>query len=760
MIKLKPINKPQTIRYVCYSLMILVMAFARTREGLSPFNLGMLTAFFYSGQNMLILAPVYFAASVLAEPTLRGLIVSVAPPLIFLAVWFLHKVTNRRVKLVYAMVYAALSLIPQLVYGVNGLSDLITALGTVLLAQIFAYIASITAYAILVKGKRYKFATDELVGIYAVITVCAMGINSFDIFGFKPFYVVAPFIIMLTVFIGGMNAIFTPLALGIGAGAFDGNLGVAAGLLVSGVFALIFIKNNIYLSSIAFLLGDLLAGLFFNAYGAYSYLHIIAVAVGLTAFAVIPKNTRINIVARFSVGEASTVRAVLKRSREDNSDKLLSIANVFDEIAAQLYGAKYIEVDSDKIDRRLAEEVEIAVCAKCKEYGKCSQAMGGQASLAYEQIVTIARAREASAHDVSPFLSSRCCNVCALLSEINAKASAYNEYIQKSGQISMSRIIVAEQMRGLAEILSGLSGALNTPVSFDSEREKRIADELRYAHIVTREILCESMAGWRIIVVVRAVDADNEQLVKCVESVIKCPLEIVRTARTEIQGYVSVELRDRTKFEIEVGVSTATKDGSVASGDTYSCGSIGGGKYIVAISDGMGSGSVAHYNSASTISMIENYYKAGFDNNIILTLINRILAEFNRESFTCLDMAVVDLNSGIFDFIKLGGVESVVRVGDVVETISSGALPMGIVDEAEPVTVRRALTNGDIVVLMSDGVSDALGIEGVKDILRVKNNLSMKELSAYILDSATRDGAMDDTTVICSRLYRAVSAIR
>lgn len=136
MIKLKPINKPQTIRYICYSLMLLIMAFARTREGLSPFNLGMLTALFYSGQNMLILAPVYFAVSVLAEPTIRGLIVSVAPPLIFAAVWFLHKVTNRQIKLVSAMVYSALSLIPQLVYGVNGLSDLVTALGTVLLAAL------------------------------------------------------------------------------------------------------------------------------------------------------------------------------------------------------------------------------------------------------------------------------------------------------------------------------------------------------------------------------------------------------------------------------------------------------------------------------------------------------------------------------------------------------------------------------------------------------------------------------------------------
>lgn len=753
-------NNSVYIKYGLIFLMLIAMAFARTREGIAPFHVGIMAALMYCGQNMIVIAPMYFAASMLAEPTVRNLIFSIAPPLIFMAVYFVHKFSKRRAKLLYVLIYTALAMIPQLCLAIGNKEELIYAVASVVMAAIFAYLSSISLYALVVKRTRYNFATDEMVGLFAIAAAIGMGVFSFDIYGFKPFYIITSLGILF-VQCGSIPAGFMlALSVGLGAGAFDANIMVMSGLLVSTAFSMIFIRSNIYLSAISFMLGDLLSGMFFNAYGAYNYLHIIAVALGVGIFILTPKKQREQLIKLFNGGENFAVRAVVKRSREDNAMRLESISKVFGEIAEHLYGARYVDVEAKGgVESQLCESVAMEVCAKCPNYSSCAQAMGGNVATAFMQLVTLSLTREVDIRDVTPFLSSRCNRINTLLSCINANAVNYKEYVDTGSHVSISRIIVSEQMRGLQEILSGLARGIGANISFDSEREKRVVDELRYNGITARQVLCESLNGWRLLLLVRNADLDKPELKSALESVIKCPLDKVKTLRSEIDGYSLVEFVDKPKFSISVGVATMPKDGSEESGDTYSCGALEGGKYILALTDGMGSGSLAHYNSCSTISMIENYYKAGFDNNIILSLINRILAEFNKESFTCLDMAVIDLRNGMADFIKLGGVDGIILHGREVEVVESGALPMGIVEEAEPSTVRKVLSDGDVVILMSDGISDSLGFDGVARLASENKTDNMQVLSRHILDHATRNGASDDSTVICARIFNDVIKI-
>lgn len=754
-------NNSTYIKYGIILLVLIIMAFARTREGIAPFHVGMLAALMYCGQNMFIVAPMYFVASMLAEPTVQNLIYSIAPPLIFVSVFLVHKFSKRKAKLLYVLIYTALALIPQICLSIGNKEELLYSIASVVMAAIFAYLSSIALRALIIKRVRYNFATDELVGILAIAAVIGMGLFSFNIYGFKPYYIITTLAILF-IQCGNSGAGFMiALSMGLGAGALDANIMVMAGLLISSTFSLIFIRSNIYLSAISFMLGDLLSGMFFNAYGAYNYLHIIAVAIGLVIFIATPKKQREQLIKLFNGGESFAVRAVVKRSREDSAMRLESIAKVFGEIAEHLYGARYVDIDAKGgAETQLCESAAMEVCAKCPNYVTCSQAMGGHIAGAFMQLVTLSLSREVDIRDVTPFLSSRCNRVNTLLSCINANAYNYKEYLATGSHVSVSRIIVSEQMRGLQEILSGLARGVGANISFDSEREKRVIDELRYNGIMARQVLCESLNGWRLLLTVRNCDLDKPELIVTLENVIKCPLEKVKTIKSELDGYSLVEFVDKPKFSINVGVATMPKDGSEASGDTYSCGSLESGKYILALTDGMGSGSLAHYNSCSTISMIENYYKAGFDNNIILSLINRILAEFNKESFTCLDMAVIDLRSGMADFIKLGGVDGIILHETETEIVESGALPMGIVEEAEPSTVRKVLSDGDIVILMSDGISDSLGFDGVAKLAADNRTDNMQVMAKFILDSATRNGASDDSTIICARIYNDVIKAR
>ena len=65
------------------------------------------------------------------------------------------------------------------------------------------------------------------------------------------------------------------------------------------------------------------------------------------------------------------------------------------------------------------------------------------------------------------------------------------------------------------------------------------------------------------------------------------------------------------------------------------------------ICDGMGSGDNAYNISKLSISLIENFYKAGFDNEIILSSVNKLLSLSEQENFSTIDLAVLDCRKNI-----------------------------------------------------------------------------------------------------------------
>ena len=150
--------------------------------------------------------------------------------------------------------------------------------------------------------------------------------------------------------------------------------------------------------------------------------------------------------------------------------------------------------------------------------------------------------------------------------------------------------------------------------------------------------------------------------------------------------------------------------------------------------------------------MVENFYKAGFGNEAALNMINRMLMMKGADEFSALDICVIDLETAIAHFVKLGGVQSFVKRADNVDVIESSALPIGIVEEATPYSDSRLLSGTDSVVLVSDGIVDALGADGVRLVLSRTDTLSPQELCDTLLAKATEYGAKDDSTAVAVRL--------
>ena len=120
-----------------------------------------------------------------------------------------------------------------------------------------------------------------------------------------------------------------------------------------------------------------------------------------------------------------------------------------------------------------------------------------------------------------------------------------------------------------------------------------------------------------------------------------------------------------------IGNCETIKSDSNISGDNLLNIRLKDGKYLVALSDGMGSGKEASQSSNKALKMLENLLLSGFDKKTSLELINSSLINQNEEIFATLDIAIIDLYEGNIEFIKSGACPTYIKNRNKVQIIKS-----------------------------------------------------------------------------------------
>jgi len=139
-----------------------------------------------------------------------------------------------------------------------------------------------------------------------------------------------------------------------------------------------------------------------------------------------------------------------------------------------------------------------------------------------------------------------------------------------------------------------------------------------------------------------------------------------------------------------------------------------------------------------------------------LSSVNKLLNLNSGNSFSAVDISVIDLKNGEVDFIKQGATVGFIKRNGEVLKIESNSLPMGILDEVKPHLTKTVLTPDDIVVMMSDGVVDAFGEDDLIEYLRLLPSTSPQNLADTVLNRAKeqqKNYAKDDMTVLCGKLF-------
>lgn len=229
----------------------------------------------------------------------------------------------------------------------------------------------------------------------------------------------------------------------------------------------------------------------------------------------------------------------------------------------------------------------------------------------------------------------------------------------------------------------------------------------------------------------------------------------------------SYHFLEEPAYHILTGVAKAVKETEKISGDNYSFFEMEKGKMITILSDGMGSGEKACKESEKVIEMMERLLEAGFRKEAAVQIINGALAAGGQEqSMSTLDVCEMNLYTGECDFIKVGAACTYIKREHLVDRLSSRNLPLGIFQQIEPEVMRRQLQDGDYVIMLSDGVLDALsqgiGEEILPEIIGKTAHTNPGEIANQILSYClhqSRGQIRDDMTVLVIGIWNQMEIV-
>jgi serine phosphatase RsbU (regulator of sigma subunit) len=159
-------------------------------------------------------------------------------------------------------------------------------------------------------------------------------------------------------------------------------------------------------------------------------------------------------------------------------------------------------------------------------------------------------------------------------------------------------------------------------------------------------------------------------------------------------------------------------------GISFPCYEIGGdyydfierddGRLVIALGDVSGKGTAAALLMSSLHAAIHAQSASHNSLSATISAVNRYLADnIPANRFVTLFYAELDPESGALSFLNAGhNPPLIVHAAGTVEQLASGGLPLGIKPDAEYREGRTQLQQGDVLVIYSDGVTEAVSPTG------------------------------------------------
>lgn len=329
-----------------------------------------------------------------------------------------------------------------------------------------------------------------------------------------------------------------------------------------------------------------------------------------------------------------------------------------------------------------------------------------------------------------------------------------------------NREVIAGQLDAMAYIMEDCA---KTGEDISESAKEELQDLKFYAKErgirIMRQSLWEKEDGrWQLVldVMVRDHCTTTKELTKAVVRALHRKMIPQKDTKILIGRGVNHYIYDEEPiYQGIYGVARMVKDGAAVSGDNFSFLEPASGRLVVCLSDGMGSGSLACKESELVIELVEKFLEAGFDVETAVRVMNSAMVmKGNDDLFSTIDISEINLYDGTCTFYKIGASTTFIKKKDGVDCFISTNLPVGVVNKLEIEQTQRQLTNGDFLVMVSDGVLEYLHVphpeETMQEIIESIQTNNATILAKKILERVllfTGGQAADDMTVLTTAIW-------
>lgn len=644
-------------------------------------------------------------------------------------------------------------------------------------------------------GKKKAYTIEEVIGTSLLLSIAVCAFGNFTIFGYSIKNILS---ILIVLILGWKNGMLVGATGGITIGVVLGIVSesepiMIAAYAISGLVAGILNKFGRIGVVVGFIVGNVILTYVANGNSVPTIMiqEVLIAALGLLA---VPKKFKINIEDLY--GRTKLLPETVGRSLEEGKDTVLKLNNMSNTIydLAKSYQNASNELGEEELkEKELSNEKIFEEELKNKLidleenmlYEDIYNNQNGIVDEIFEELLNndvinenkLVEIFESHNNYIVGFKEKNKAvqdDVLEMVRTINSayRISRVNFIWQK--KIEENNKNISSQLEGVSQAIANLANEIETEKKEEFEDEKaeitRIAKE---KEINISNLSIKHLKTGRYIVDVYDNVCDDIEGKKCNIKRIKNIVERILKDKFVIQ-HQQCGLREnkdkckytyisQDKYKIQIGISKATKTGSIVSGDTNLETKLEDGKYLIAISDGMGSGPDAMKSSKIAIKMLERLLSSGFDKETSIKLINSILeANFKDDMYATLDVEILDLFNGTMEFIKNGASPTYLKRGNEVKILKSNTLPAGALENVDLEVYDCDLQDDDIIVMCSDGIVESnteyINKEvWVKYLLEDMQTDDAQKISDIILSEAIDNDygkQKDDMTVIVVKINR------
>lgn len=407
--------------------------------------------------------------------------------------------------------------------------------------------------------------------------------------------------------------------------------------------------------------------------------------------------------------------------------------------------------------RQMCDNAFDVACHSCKSRSRCWESeYTSSLSLVSRMCAVLSKKGHIMTTDLPPRLFERCPSMTDIINQINKNCAAHTKQLIEGDKTE----IFALDYAAISELISSSLESQKSEFAYMDELSLAAMELIRNRNFPAKGVLvCGNERRKHALISFCAEEelySCHKQLATAFEDLFCEKLDF------HVENKNMLLLSSARRFSVEYAKKSIKAKGEESfCGDTVSIFENKRDNFYSFISDGMGSGRGAALTSGICSVFLSKLLSATERCDLSIEMLSEFLRNKGGSSMhecsATVDLLEYDFLTGRADFYKGGAAPSYIYRGGKLIKLRSSTLPLGIIKEVDVKKISIDTEDGDIIIMVSDGVTQAKEeCPWLLDLLRATaKKESLADISEMIAREARLRGGDDDISVVVMKIRAA-----